>query len=618
MVSGDTQSRFVVGLDFGTTFTSVAFAHSASPEEVKLVQTWPNGSPGHSSADQVPSEVSYDPRTRAMKWGYEVGNSRRSGEPLKWFKLLLQNQSGSSRSIHPERPVRTQPQARSYRASGLEALVGGLSLGAGGDIVAMETPERRTALQLEELHTQPVTVVADFLRSVRDVTVASLERSYETQWVQRTKVEYILTVPAIWTDAAKSHMIKAAEDAGFGAHRVDFHLVSEPESAASYTLKAIQPNNLSRGDTFIICDAGGGTVDLISYRIKDLNPLRLDECVSGTGGMCGSVFLDEGFERYIRSVVGNKVIDGMKSRSKAAMMRTWEERVKFKFGNTSADLEVNLPGVPDNPAKNIEENFHTMEEDDVKRIFDPVVSRIVALVKDQVRDVERKGEVVKAILLVGGFGSSEYLLKQLQAARYGAGDKILQVLQPMNARSAIARGALLRGLDGSIVKERRARRYYGCLSCSPYFAGLGLEDHRYWDTSDDMYMVDGHLNWYIQKNMVLGSTVSTSLPFYRTVPVPAIRGMAPYLIFHDELVSCDLDDAPDYQWKNADAIRRLVSLRSDLSGIPTSKFPIRTNSMGEQYYRVEYELRLSLVDEVMRFELTIDNEVCGIVTARFE
>jgi hypothetical protein len=59
------------------------------------------------------------------------------------------------------------------------------------------------------------------------------------------KVEYILTVPAIWTDAAKSHMIKAAEDAGFGAHRVDFHLVSEPESAASYTLKAIQPNNLS-------------------------------------------------------------------------------------------------------------------------------------------------------------------------------------------------------------------------------------------------------------------------------------------------------------------------------------------------------------------------------------
>jgi len=130
----------------------------------------------------------------------------------------------------------------------------------------------------------------------------------------------------------------------------------------------------------------------------------------------------------------------------------------------------------------------------------------------------------------------------------------------------------MRGLDGSIVKERRARRYYGCLSSSPYFAGLGLENHKYWDPSDEMYMVDGHLNWYIEKvctnlrllpgtsysadsgeqNMILGNTVSTSLPFYRTVPVPSIRGMAPYMIFHDELVVCDLDNAPDYQWKNAD------------------------------------------------------------------
>ena len=212
---------------------------------MKLVHTWPDGSPGHSSAEQVPSEVQYtDPTTRAMRWGYEV---RSRGEPLKWFKLLLQNQSGVSRSVRSERPPANQPRtpANPYRVPGLETLIGGLSLGAGGDIVAMETPERRTALQLEALHIQPITVVTDFLRSVREVAVASMERTYDAQWVRRSKVEYILTIPAIWTDAAKSLMIKAAEDAGFGAHRADFHLVSEPESAAAYTLKAIQPNNLN-------------------------------------------------------------------------------------------------------------------------------------------------------------------------------------------------------------------------------------------------------------------------------------------------------------------------------------------------------------------------------------
>jgi hypothetical protein len=33
-------------------------------------------------------------------------------------------------------------------------------------------------------------------------------------------------------------------------------LISEPEAAAVYTLKAIQPNNLSVGDNFVVCDAG--------------------------------------------------------------------------------------------------------------------------------------------------------------------------------------------------------------------------------------------------------------------------------------------------------------------------------------------------------------------------
>lgn len=72
--------------------------------------------------------------------------------------------------------------------------------------------------------------------------------------------------------------------------------------------------------------------DLISYTIAELNPLRLDECVSSSGllstivrssdvqltltrvrgGLCGSVYLDERFEKYIRRVLGDEVIDSMK------------------------------------------------------------------------------------------------------------------------------------------------------------------------------------------------------------------------------------------------------------------------------------------------------------------
>ena len=67
------------------------------------------------------------------------------------------------------------------------------------------------------------------------------------EFVRNAEIEYVLTVPAIWTDSAKDLMVKAAINAGFGKHRRNFNLVSEPEAAAAYTLRAIQPNDLDVG-----------------------------------------------------------------------------------------------------------------------------------------------------------------------------------------------------------------------------------------------------------------------------------------------------------------------------------------------------------------------------------
>lgn len=36
------------------------------------------------------------------------------------------------------------------------------------------------------------------------------------------------------------------------------------------------------GDAILVCDAGGGTVDLMSYEIKKLDPLELTELVAPT------------------------------------------------------------------------------------------------------------------------------------------------------------------------------------------------------------------------------------------------------------------------------------------------------------------------------------------------
>ena len=82
-------------------------------------------------------------------------------------------------------------------------------------------------------------------------------------------------------------------------------LVSEPEAAAMYALQQMRGDQLVIGDTFILFDAGGGTVDLISYKIEQLaKKMRIVEVARGDGGQCGFTFLDRRFKAYLRAKLG--------------------------------------------------------------------------------------------------------------------------------------------------------------------------------------------------------------------------------------------------------------------------------------------------------------------------
>ncbi len=117
-----------------------------------------------------------------------------------------------------------------------------------------------TAAQLRDFSKTVDDAVADYLTQVHGHTVDTLTRRYGESFMASTKVDFVLTCPAVWSDAAKNTTLMAAERAGMGS-RSDIQMISEPEAAAVYTLKAIQPNHLNVGDNFIVCDAGGGTVE---------------------------------------------------------------------------------------------------------------------------------------------------------------------------------------------------------------------------------------------------------------------------------------------------------------------------------------------------------------------
>ena len=93
--------------------------------------------------------------------------------------------------------------------------------------------------------------------------------------------------------------------------------------------------------------------------------------------------------------------------------------------------------------------------------------------------------------------------------------------------------------------------------------------------------------------MIVGKSVTTSMPFRRLIPVDD-----PEFIFTDYLYICDLDLAPDYLWRNPRGARMACTLHTDLSTVPVSNYRIQTNSQGQKFYRVDYELAVKVQDEV--------------------
>ena len=99
-------------------------------------------------------------------------------------------------------------------------------------------------------------------------------------------------------------MRRAAYDAGLISEESSerLELVLEPEAAcvACQTERSETPG-LKQGDTFMVLDWGGGTVDMTLHRVAQEQPdLLLDELHEPSGGPWGATFVDKEFERFWR------------------------------------------------------------------------------------------------------------------------------------------------------------------------------------------------------------------------------------------------------------------------------------------------------------------------------
>jgi hypothetical protein len=141
MVVVDSQSRIVVGIDFGTTFSGCAWARSGKPDNISIITNWKSKLRGNFDVQKAPTQIHFGagngsssrrtpPRTPRNRldpfdiWGVhaEPGGAEAppppSGEttwgfnipmdemPLKWFKLLLIEERDIPTNLRESRQLR--------------------------------------------------------------------------------------------------------------------------------------------------------------------------------------------------------------------------------------------------------------------------------------------------------------------------------------------------------------------------------------------------------------------------------------------------------------------------------------------------------------------------------
>lgn len=154
------------------------------------------------------------------------------------------------------------------------------------------------------------------------------------------------------------------------------------------------------------------------------------------------------------------------------MMPLYVLQIKKNFSLSTKEDEpynVPVPGLADNPGLGIRRGRYSLKISDLKLIWEPVITQVIGLVENQI--MSTAPTEVKAVLLVGGFGSSTYLKESLRQA---LGEKI-PWLQPSNAWLAVVNGAVMKGLSNSssslttvTIKSRAARKHYGVSLSVPF------------------------------------------------------------------------------------------------------------------------------------------------------
>ncbi|RIB29566.1 hypothetical protein C2G38_2238824 [Gigaspora rosea] len=394
--------RVVVSIDFGTTFSGFAYAHIYDNE-------------GR-------DETNFDYHTNEEKWLNSKTNTallydKEFNDVLEWGEEALTGVNDST-----SRPV----ELFKLGLSKLELGLNKLEIGSNKLV-------KNLKLNLPtQLH--PV----------------------EEQRYKRAITDYLKKM--VYSYRAKQIMRECASNANLisevGSDKLQF--ITEPEAAAIYCMTK---NSLRRSlgkdeSNFLIVDCGGGTVDLTMRKLLSNYEVALSEVTECTGDFCGSVFIDQEFLKFLGEIVGHEAIELLCEENYSQMqfmIRVFCQEVKTKYtGEENFSYEFELGRTCRALKNHVTREIKLLLDkkdwiikicgNDVKKMFDPVIEKIIQLVRLQLKNSRN---TCSAIFMVGGFSASKYLQERIKKEFK---NDVKYILTPPKPVAAIVNGAVVYGL----------------------------------------------------------------------------------------------------------------------------------------------------------------------------
>jgi hypothetical protein len=262
-----------------------------------------------------------------------------------------------------------------------------------------------------------IDVSADYLSKVRVALTSQLQTSLGEVFTREERhIHYYFTIPGNWYDAGQKSLRAAIIQAGYLRDENDYRLsiVTVGEAAALHCLKRSMLD-LQVKDVVLIVHCGWEALDLQACELASKSPCSFAEYTSGSGALCGlsitlvsylscvnildsSFTVDQNFRRILsRKLRKMKLPNGSSTFARvfAACAVDFQNRIKLGFKNDGQNWVVNIGNEANFPEADIEKGFITVTNDQILPCFEPVVTGILELIRNQVEAVHALNGTLK-------------------------------------------------------------------------------------------------------------------------------------------------------------------------------------------------------------------------------